>query len=61
MTQSAFIAIGGRRYRRFIVFPSPVTDGTVRCIFCGQIDEPEVHVDRDCPAGNPSKPAGGAP
>jgi hypothetical protein len=42
------IEINGTNYRRFIPYPQPVTDGTVRCFFCGQIDEPQWHVDEDC-------------
>jgi len=42
------IEIDGVRYRRFIPYPEPVTDGTVRCFFCGQIDEPRWHVAADC-------------
>lgn len=37
------IDIGGRMVRRFIPFPGPVEDDTVRCICCGQIDEDGFH------------------
>lgn len=37
------IEIDGESYARFIPYPGPVRDGTVRCICCGQIDEPEYH------------------
>jgi hypothetical protein len=37
------ITIGRREYSRFIPYPKQVRDGTVRCIACGQIDEPEYH------------------
>lgn len=37
------IRIGNRDYTRFIPYPKAVRDGTVRCITCGQIDEPEYH------------------
>lgn len=37
------IVIGGTTYQRFVRFPHAVTDGTHRCIACGQIDEPEYH------------------
>ena len=37
------ITIGRREYSRFIRHPKQVRDGTVRCIACGQIDEPEYH------------------
>lgn len=43
---SEMITINGRQYRRFIRFPAPVRDGTVRCIRCGQIDE-DPHHDAD--------------
>lgn len=44
------INIGGLRYRKFVPYPEPIEDGTIRCIFCGQIDEPVYHDDRLCPA-----------
>lgn len=37
------IVIGDKTYQRFVRFPHAVTDGTYRCIACGQIDEPEYH------------------
>lgn len=37
------IIIDGRELTRFIPYPKAVRDGTVRCIQCGQIDEPEYH------------------
>jgi hypothetical protein len=53
------IQIGRRSYRKFIPYPQEVRDGTVRCIFCGQIDEPEYHEGKYCPASpeweDPSK------
>lgn len=48
------ITIGGRGYMKFIPYPMPVLDGTVRCFRCGQIDEPAYHDDAICrasPAG----------
>lgn len=51
------IEIGGRTYRKFIHYPKPVRDGTVRCISCGQIDEPEWHDEQLCPALRPDQPA----
>lgn len=42
------IEIGGREYSRFIQWPSEVRDGTVRCFQCGQMDEPEYHLDEYC-------------
>lgn len=41
--EERYIQIGNRKYRRFIPYPNRVRDGTVRCITCGQIDEPEYH------------------
>lgn len=43
------IDIGGQTYRQFIHHPHPVRDGTLRCISCGQIDEPEYHMAEFCP------------
>lgn len=43
------ITIGSRQLVQFIPFPQPVRDGTVRCIACGQIDEPEYHDNTLCP------------
>lgn len=37
------IEIGGRTFRRFIPPPGPVTDGTLRCAHCGQIDDEPWH------------------
>lgn len=44
------VTIAGRKYLKFIPYPKPVTDGTVRCFMCGQIDEPEYHDDTCCRA-----------
>mgnify|MGYP000656251172 CR=1 FL=1 len=43
------ITFGGRTYRKFIRYPGPVTDGTVRCFACGQIDEDGAHDPTLCP------------
>lgn len=43
------ITIGGQTYRKFIPYPAPVDDDTLRCIACGQIDEPEYHDPKLCP------------
>lgn len=43
-----FITIGGKKYRKFIRYPSEVKDGTCRCISCGQIDEYPWHDDKLC-------------
>lgn len=40
---SKFVNVGGRRFKRFWPLNRAVTDDSVRCIFCGQIDEPDVH------------------
>jgi hypothetical protein len=50
MAKEETITIGRRKYRKFwpTTFTEPVTDGTVRCIFCGQIDEPEFHENSKC-------------
>lgn len=53
MATSDTIEIDGRTYRKFIRYPHPVRDGTVRCIRCGQIDEPEYHDDALCLAALP--------
>ena len=42
------IKVGSRRFRRFIQWPKEVTDDTCRCIRCGQIDEPELHIKQAC-------------
>lgn len=42
------IKVGRRRYRRFMPYPGPVTDDTCRCIRCGQIDEPGLHISEAC-------------
>ncbi len=42
------ITIGSRQYSKFIRYPKQVRDGTVRCICCGQIDEPGYHDDSLC-------------
>lgn len=47
------IKIDGRSYRKFIRHPEEITDGTLRCISCGQIDEDEYHDDDLCPGINP--------
>lgn len=42
------ICVRGRWYFKFIPRADEVTDGTIRCAQCGQIDEPEVHDDALC-------------
>lgn len=46
--RASIVIIHGRAYEKFIRWPRPVNDGTVRCIACGQIDEAEYHEDRFC-------------
>ena len=50
MTRVEKIQIGNRTYTKFLPYPKAVRDGTVRCIACGQIDEPKYHEDEHCPA-----------
>lgn len=45
MSKQETITIDGREYRKFIRYPSAVSDGTCRCITCGQIDEQPWHDD----------------
>lgn len=44
------ITINGREYQKFWTgsFSNPVSDGTVRCIFCGQVDDQGYHEDAKC-------------
>lgn len=56
MAPSAKIRIGGRVVRRFVPLGSPVRDGTVRCIACGQIDEDGFHDAAFCPATGGPRP-----
>lgn len=39
------IAIGRRSYLKFIPYPTEITDDTLRCIACGQLDGSEEHHD----------------
>jgi hypothetical protein len=43
-----FVQIGGQKYRRIIMHPKPVNDGTCRCIQCGQIDDEPWHDSEIC-------------
>jgi len=43
------VRIGGKTHLRVWPRDKPITDGTVRCMFCGQIDEAEYHDNRRCP------------
>lgn len=38
----------GRRVKQFIMPPRPVKDRTIRCVFCGQIDEQPFHDETLC-------------
>lgn len=40
----------GRQVRRFVSYPEPVMDGTIRCGVCGQLDDEEFHDDPMCKA-----------
>lgn len=50
------IIIDGRSYAKFIPFPRQIRDGTLRCIGCGQIDEPAYHDDSLCGGMIPRTP-----
>nr|WP_278374558.1 hypothetical protein [Brucella anthropi] len=50
MSKHEYIMIDGRRYRKFIHFPEEVTDGTLRCIACGQIEDEPWHDEEICKA-----------
>jgi hypothetical protein len=43
LTERQTIAIGGQIFNRFIRYPNPIEDGTLRCIQCGQLDEGGFH------------------
>ena len=38
----------GRQVRRFVSYPEPVTDGTIRCGVCGQLDDESFHDEETC-------------
>lgn len=40
----------GRLVRRFVSYPEPVTDNTIRCGVCGQLDDEAHHDDTMCKA-----------
>jgi len=40
----------GKQVRRFVSYPEPITDGTMRCGVCGQLDDEEFHDDAICAA-----------
>lgn len=44
------IEYAGRQVRRFVSYPEPVMDGTIRCGVCGQLDDEEFHDDGMCQA-----------
>jgi len=48
-TRDSKIDIGGKEVLRFHPLGKKVRDRTVRCIACGQIDEPEWHEAKWCP------------
>lgn len=43
-----YVEVDGVQYRKFILYPEPVNDGTSRCISCGQIDDERYHDDAFC-------------
>lgn len=47
---SEMIDYGGRQVRRFVSYPEPVIDGTIRCGVCGQLDDEEFHSEEMCAA-----------
>lgn len=44
------IEYGGRQVRRFVSYPEPIMDGTIRCGVCGQLDDEEFHDEEMCKA-----------
>jgi hypothetical protein len=42
------IEFKGRQVRRFVSYPEPVMDGTIRCGVCGQLDDEEFHDEATC-------------
>lgn len=50
MATPEMVEFEGRLVRRFVSYPEPVTDGTIRCGVCGQLDEFEHHDDAMCAA-----------
>ena len=55
-----FIEHEGRMVRRFVSYPEPIMDGTIRCGVCGQLDDFAVHDDTICEAVERSNRAGRA-
>ena len=43
-----YVSYHGRRVRRFVSHPEPITDDTIRCGVCGQLDDEELHDDAIC-------------
>ena len=43
-----YVSYHGRRVRRFVSHPETVTDGTIRCGVCGQLDDEELHDNAMC-------------
>jgi len=50
LRERKMIRVNHRPYRKHIFYPAVVNDDTVRCISCGQIDEPEYHDMDECVA-----------
>lgn len=38
----------GKLVRRFVSYPEPIMDGTIRCGVCGQLDEEPFHDEETC-------------
>lgn len=47
---SEMLRYKGRQIRRFVSYPEPVLDGTIRCGVCGQLDDEEFHDEALCTA-----------
>lgn len=45
-----YVTAYGKRVLRIIPYPGPVSDGTPRCIQCGQIDDDPWHDSEICAA-----------
>lgn len=64
MSKPETITIDGQEYQKFIRYPLPVTDGTCRCVTCGQIDEQPWHDPEICAAEHTkmwaTRPTGGS-
>lgn len=50
MATPEMVEFEGRLVRRFVSYPEPVMDGTVRCGVCGQLDDEAHHDNAMCAA-----------